>query len=244
MSLLTARSRLLAKALAVTAVAVTDPVRSPQVWRAPRAGVWLIKGRLTRVAPRTDDGIIRPVDIDISPDVMPTLGLTCFLSDTLAVEAILGSTRHEIRARGGTTDVAFHETWVLPPVVTVRSRPQMEGRVSPYARAGVNGMSVFDGDDRNGVTVDLDNGPGLILQAGADIGLKGPWSLKLDVRKIWFNMDPTFNGRTPTSDIDLDPRVVSVRLGRRFRGPGFPCPVVSPRPSPRAPRRAGCRARG
>lgn len=219
---MTARTLLLATALAVTAAAGTAQAQSAEAWRAPQAGDWLINGRITQVAPTTDDGIFTAAGaasglaVDVSSDVMPTLGFTYFFTDTIAVEAILGATQHEIRAQGGTTDVAVHETWVLPPVVTVQYRPQMEGRVSPYVGAGVNGMIFFDGEDKNGFTVDLDNGLGLALQAGADIGLKGPWSLNLDVKKVWFNTEATINGGTLTSDVDLDPWVVSVGIGRRF----------------------------
>ncbi|WP_414643551.1 OmpW/AlkL family protein [Brevundimonas sp.] len=219
---MTARTLLLATALAVTAAAGTAHAQSAEAWRAPQAGDWLINGRITQVAPTTDDGIFTSAGaasglaVDVSSDVMPTLGFTYFFTDTIAVEAILGATQHEIRAQGGTTDVAVHETWVLPPVVTVQYRPQMEGRVSPYVGAGVNGMIFFDGEDKNGFTVDLDNGLGLALQAGADIGLKGPWSLNVDVKKVWFNTEATINGGTLTSDVDLDPWVVSVGIGRRF----------------------------
>lgn len=219
---MTARTLLLATALAVTAAAGTAQAQSAEAWRAPQAGDWLINGRITQVAPTTDDGVFTAAGaasglaVDVSSDVMPTLGFTYFFTDTIAVEAILGATQHEIRAQGGTTDVAVHETWVLPPVVTVQYRPQLEGRVSPYVGAGVNGMIFFDGEDRNGFTVDLDNGLGLALQAGADIGLKGPWSLNLDVKKVWFNTEATINGGTLTSDVDLDPWVVSVGIGRRF----------------------------
>jgi outer membrane protein len=219
---MTARTLLLATALAVTAAAGTAQAQSAEAWRAPQAGDWLINGRITQVAPTTDDGIFTAAGaasglaVDVSSDVMPTLGFTYFFTDTIAVEAILGATQHEIRAQGGTTDVAVHETWVLPPVVTVQYRPQMEGRVSPYVGAGVNGMIFFDGEDKNGFTVDLDNGLGLALQAGADIGLKGPWSLNLDVKKVWFNTEATINGGTLTSDVDLDPWVVSIGIGRRF----------------------------
>jgi outer membrane protein len=219
---MTARTLLLAATLGLTAAAGAAQAQSADAWRAPQAGDWLITGRVTQVAPTTDDGIFTSAGaasglaVDVSDDVMPTLGFTYFFTDTIAVEAILGATQHEIRAQGGTTDVAVHETWVLPPVITVQYRPQMEGRVSPYVGAGVNGMIFFDGEDRNGFTVDLDNGLGLALQAGADVGLKGPWSLNLDVKKVWFNTDATINGGALTSDVDLDPWVVSVGIGRRF----------------------------
>jgi outer membrane protein len=101
-------------------------------------------------------------------------------------------------------------------VVTVQYRPLTEGNFSPYVGAGVNAMLFYSGEDKNGFTVDLDNGIGWALQAGADVGLHGPWSLNFDVKKVWFNTDANINAGALKSDVDLDPWVVSVGIGRKF----------------------------
>jgi outer membrane protein len=156
------------------------------------------------------------LNVDVGNSTMPTLGFTYFLTDNISVEAILGATQHEIRAQGGATDVAVHETWVLPPVVTLQYRPMPEARVSPYVGAGLNYMLFFEGQDRNGFTVDLVDGFGYALQAGADVALTGPWTLNVDVKKVWFDTTATINGGALTSDVNLDPLVVSVGFGRKF----------------------------
>lgn len=207
---------------AVGLLALTGTAHAQEAWRAPRAGDWLVTGRITDVAPTADDAIVTSagaatgLKVDVSDSVMPTLGFTWFATDHWAVEGILGTTRHEIRAQGGATDVAVHETWVLPPVVTVQYRPITEGRISPYVGAGVSAMLFYGGDDRNGFTVDLDNGLGVAAQAGADIGLRGPWSVNLDVKKVWFKTDATINGGALESQVNLDPWVVSIGIGRKF----------------------------
>lgn len=203
-------------------LAVAGAAHAQDAWRAPQAGDWLVTGRITDVSPTADDAIVTAagaatgLEVEVGDSVMPTLGFTYFLTDHWAVEAILGTTRHEIRAQGGATDVAVHETWVLPPVVTVQYRPMTGGRFSPYVGAGINAMLFYAGDDRNGFTVDLDNGIGYAAQAGTDIGLRGPWSLNLDVKKVWFNTEAQVNGGALKSDVDLDPWVVSIGLGRKF----------------------------
>ena len=210
--------------LAAAAAVLATPAlaQSDKAWTAPRAGDWIVTGRVTDVFSQADDAIKTAaaadtgLHVDVGDSVMPTLGFTYFLTDHLAVEAILGATKHEIRAQGGTTDVAVHETWVLPPVVTLQYRPLTEGRFSPYVGAGVNGMLFYGGDDKNGFTVDLDDGLGWALQAGADIGLHGPWSLNLDVKKVWFNTDAAVNGGALKSDVKLNPWVISIGVGRKF----------------------------
>lgn len=191
-------------------------------WQVARKGDWIVTGRITEVSSRADDpiftsgGVNTGLSVDVGHDVMPTLGFTYFLTDNISVEAILGATQHQIRAQGGGTDVAVHETWVLPPVVTLQYRPMPEARVSPYVGAGINYMLFFEGKDQNGFTVDLEDGFGYALQAGADIALTGPWTLNLDVKKVWFETEATINGGALTSDVNLDPWVVSVGFGRKF----------------------------
>lgn len=209
-------------AVAAAGLAGAADAQTNAAWVPPRAGDWVVTGRVTSVAPTTEAGIFTAagadtgLDVDVSDDVMPTLGFTYFLTDHIAVEAIVGTTKHEVRAKGGATDVVVHETWVLPPVVTVQWRPLTEGRFSPYVGAGINAMIFYSGEDQNGFTVDLDNGVGGALQAGADIGLVGPWSMNLDVKKVWFSTDADINGGALVSDVDLDPWVVSLGVGRKF----------------------------
>jgi len=220
------RNMTLAAAVAVmtlaTGAATGATAQTANDWQVARKGDWIVTGRITDVSSSADDsiftsgGVDTGLNVDVGNSTMPTLGFTYFLTDNISVEAILGATQHEIRAQGGATDVAVHETWVLPPVVTLQYRPAPEARVSPYVGAGINYMLFFDGKDQNGFTVDLEDGFGYALQAGADVALTGPWTLNVDIKKVWFDTEATVNGGALTSDINLDPLVVSVGIGRKF----------------------------
>lgn len=220
------RNMRLAAAVAVmtlaTGVASGAVAQTANDWQVARKGDWIVTGRITDVSSSADDsiftsaGVDTGLNVDVGNSIMPTLGFTYFLTDNISVEAILGATQHEIRAQGGMTDVAVHETWVLPPVVTLQYRPMPEARVSPYVGAGINYMLFFDGQDQNGFTVDLEDGFGYALQAGADVAITGPWTLNIDVKKVWFDTEATVNGGALTSDVNLDPLVVSVGFGRKF----------------------------
>lgn len=185
-------------------------------------GSLIVTARATGVLPQADDAIVTAtgaesgLHVDVGDDWMPTLGFTYFVADHWAVEAIVGATRHEVRARGAATDVAVHETWVLPPIVTLQYRPTPNATVSPYLGAGVSYMAFFDGEDRNGFDVDLDDGFGFALQAGADWNLSGAWTLNLDAKKVWFDADATINGGALKSNVGLDPWVMSLGVGRKF----------------------------
>jgi outer membrane protein len=220
------RNMTLAAAVAVmtlaTGAATGASAQTANDWQVARKGDWIVTGRITDVSSGADDsiftsaGVDTGLNVDVGNSTMPTLGFTYFLTDNLSVEAILGATQHEIRAQGGATDVAVHETWVLPPVVTLQYRPMPEARVSPYVGAGLNYMLFFEGQDKNGFTVDLEDGFGYALQAGADVAITGPWTLNVDVKKVWFDTTATINGGALTSDVNLDPLVVSVGFGRKF----------------------------
>ncbi len=213
---------LILTAAAVAAFAAPAMAQTTTAWEMPKKGDFIVTGRVTDVFSQADNAITTAagadtgLKVDVGDSVMPTLGFTYFLTDHVAVEAILGTTKHDIRAQGPGTDALVHQTWVLPPVVTVQYRPLTSGRVSPYVGAGVNYMLFYSGKDKNGFTVDLDDGFGYALQAGADIGIQGPWSLNVDVKKVWFNTDANINDGALKSDVDLDPWVVSVGVGRKF----------------------------
>ena len=213
--------RILAISIAAAAAVVTT-AEADSVWRAPQAGDWIINYRASGVITDAHDPIFTSagastgLSADVGNDYMPTLGFTYFISDAFAVEAILGATNHEIRGQGGATDILVHDTWVLPPVVTLQYRPNIGGGWSPYIGAGINAMIFFGGDDHNGFTVDLDNGIGWALQAGADFGISETWSLNVDVKKIWFSTDASINGGALVSDVAIDPWVVSIGFGYRF----------------------------
>lgn len=208
-------------AAAIVSLTATAPAVAQEF--APKtAGTWIVNARATVVAPDenapvTDGaGAATGLSAAVSDDVKPTLGVTYFLTDNIAVEAIAGTTQHEIRAQGPGVDAAVHETWVLPPVVTVQYHLNPEGRFSPYVGAGVNYMLFYGGDDKNGFDVEIDNGFGWALQAGADFALNGAWSLNADVKKVFFETDASINDGALKSKVDLDPWVVSVGFGRRF----------------------------
>ncbi|OYX36507.1 MAG: hypothetical protein B7Y99_01305 [Caulobacterales bacterium 32-69-10] len=210
-------------AVAATAFAGAAQAQSQaQTFQPKQKGAVILNLRVTNVGPQGDDAIRTAagapagLNVDVGDSWAPTLGLTYFLTDNIAVEAIAGTTRHTVRAVGPATDVAVHRTWVLPPVVTLQYHFAPQGRVSPYVGAGVNYMLFHSGRDRNGFSLDLDDGFGTALQAGVDVALQGKWSLNLDAKKVFFKTDASINGGALVSKVHLDPWVLSAGVGYRF----------------------------
>jgi len=186
------------------------------------AGTWVVDARLTDVAPSesgdilTAGGVDTGLNVGVSDSYVPTLGITYFVTDNIAVDLTLGTSVHDISAEGPGPDPKVHRTWVVPPVLTVQYHFQPDQRFSPYVGAGINAMIFYGGKDYNGFDVKLDNGVGWALQAGADYAIQGPWTMNVDVKKVFFSTDASINGGTLRSSVDIDPWVVSVGIGRRF----------------------------
>jgi len=212
---------LMAASAAVLALAA-GAAQAQSAFQPKAAGTWMINVRATDVAPDnshpilTAAGAATGLNAHVDSDVMPTLGFTYFFTDNIAVEVIAGTTRHTIKAVGPGTDVVVREQWVLPPVVSLQYHPLPAARFSPYVGGGVNYMFYYAGSNRNGFTTDLKNGVGWSVQGGVDYAINGPWSLNVDVKKVFHKTNAVINGGALTSHVGLDPWVISAGFGRKF----------------------------
>jgi outer membrane protein len=211
--------------LLVTAAALAlsaGAARAEPAFRPEAKGTLIVTLRATDIAPEGSHAIVTDTGADtglaahIGYDVMPTLGFTWFLSDHVAVEAILGSTRHHVSVRAPGVDVPVRDQWVLPPIVTLQYHPFPAARLSPYVGAGVNYMMFYAGHDFAGFHTDVKNGFGAALQGGVNYAVAGPWVVNLDAKKVFFRTDASINGGALSSHIALDPWVLSAGVGRKF----------------------------
>jgi outer membrane protein len=186
------------------------------------AGLWMLNVRVTDVDPVAGDsvntagGAATGLKANVNAAVTPSIGLSYFITDHLAIEAIAATSQHTIKAVGPGTDMAVHDTWVLPPVVALQYHFLPASRVSPYVGAGVNYMIFYAGRDRNGVKVSLPDGFGAALQAGVDVALHGKWSANFDVKKVYFSTNANIDNGALKSTVRLDPLVVSAGVGYKF----------------------------
>lgn len=212
-------------ALAAAAAAATALMAGPaaaQAFRAPEAGTIKLDVRLTGVVPdetapiRTAAGAATGLNAEVNDSYLPSIGIEYFVTDTVSVEAIAGTFDHTVTAVGPGTNVDVLELWHLPPTVTAKYHFNADQRVSPYVGAGLTYIWFWDEESQNGFTVDLDDGFGFALQAGMDIATTGPWSVNVDVKKIFFETEASINNGALRSDVELDPWVVSVGVGYKF----------------------------
>jgi len=212
--------RLAVAALAAT-LAATGAAQA-QDFQPKAKGMIVLDVRVTDVAPQGSDPITTlagaPTGLRAKADydIMPTIGLSYFLTDHVALDVTAGTTQHSVRAKDGTTDVKVKETWVLPPVVTVQYHFAPAAKVSPYIGAGVNYMLFYGGDDKNGFNVKIDDGFGLAVQGGIDIATRDRWTVNLDVKKVFFETDAVDRTNGVKTKVTLNPWVASAGVGYRF----------------------------
>lgn len=211
----------LAVAALVAALAAAGAGQAQDFQPKAKGGL-VLNVRLTDVAPRGSDPIVTlagaPTGLraKVDYDVMPTVGLSYFLSDHIAIEAIAGTTKHTVRAKGPATDLKVKDTWVLPPVVTLQYHFAPAARVSPYVGAGVNYMLFYGGSNKNGFKLKIDDGFGAALQAGVDIATRDRWTINLDAKKVFFETDAVDKTNGIKTKVTLNPWVLSGGIGYRF----------------------------
>ena len=181
---------------------------------------WQIRLRAIGVIP--DDSAKTTVlggSADISNDYVPELDITYFFTDHVAVELILGTTKHRATATDTILgDVPLGNFRILPPTLTVQYHFVADGKFRPYIGAGINYSFFFDENPAGGAVTSLaiSNSVGLALQVGVDIALDNHWLLNLDVKKLWLDTTAKVNGGAIVSKVNVDPWIVGVGFGYRF----------------------------
>jgi outer membrane protein len=219
-------AKLAGSALACAAIALAAGLASPamaqEAFETPSAGTIKLDVRFTGVLPdedapiRTAAGAATGLRAEVNDSWLPSIGVEYFVTDTISVEAIAGTFDHTVTAVGPGVNVDVLDLWHLPPTVTGKYHFTPASRVSPYVGAGLTYIWFYSQEDLNGFKVEPENGFGYALQAGVDIATVGPWSVNVDVKKIFFETDVSINNGALRSDLTLDPLVVSVGFGYKF----------------------------
>lgn len=185
---------------------------------------WLVRVRALHIDPadKSDPvpALAVPADaIRVDDRWVPELDISYFFSKQFAAELVLAFTKLDARVSASAVGAFDAGTFTaLPPTLTLQWHFLPEATVRPYVGAGINYTRLSNVKLGNGVTGPLDlerSSVGPALQAGVDVGLGGPWSLNLDVKKAWIRTDLK-SGGTTLSTLKVDPWLVGVGLGYRF----------------------------
>jgi len=159
--------------------------------------------------------------VSVSDQAGPEFDASYFLTDHIAVEAIVASTRHNVKLTGTAIgDIDVGSAWVLPPTVTLEYHFLPHKRFSPYIGAGVN-VSFFYNTQANSPTINkfgISTTAGAAVKVGFDYNVCDNWFLNFDAEQIFANISASANtalGHVSAKD-SLNPLVLSAGIGYRF----------------------------
>jgi len=184
-------------------------------------GSVLARARVAAVIPENFSSSVTLIGghVEATTDYIPEIDLSYFFTPALSVEAIAGTSRHEVSvhgsALGAKADVG--SVWVLPPTVTLQYHKQY-GAFIPYAGVGLTVMFFYDShpDTAGGITkAGYDTGVGPTLDAGFDYVISPTWVVNVDVKQMFVNTTAHVNG-VITAKTALSPTVVAAGIGYKF----------------------------
>ena len=159
-----------------------------------------------------------------------TLGFTIgyMLTSKYAIE-LLGVTpsKHDLRGKDGISGLGkIADVDVFPPTLSLQYHFNGTSKFHPYIGVGVNYThfpdehvsssleSALGGDTR----LDIDDSVGLAAQIGTDISINDHWFINTAVWYVDIDADATLktNGVDRDVDIDIDPWVMFLGIGRTF----------------------------
>ncbi len=206
------------------------------VIQAYEKGDWLVRGRIINVSPdETSSRVslngapLAGTSVGVSDDTTIELDFTYMLHRNWGVELILGSSEHDVPAKGGAIagfgDIINART--LPPTLTLQYHFRPDGDFRPYVGLGVNYTHFFDEKvtgspvyDTPGSKVKMDSSWGLAAQIGADFKINDDWFINADVKYIDMSTTAHFKNVLGANrakvDVDVDPWVFGIGIGKRF----------------------------
>lgn len=204
----------LALAALMSTTALTAASAAEADFKAKSAGDIVIRARGIYVSPSESASLSAGGDVDVSNDTVPEVDFSYFVTDNIALELIAATTRHKVHWTPSGTNLG--KVSLLPPTLTVQYHFMPKERFSPYVGAGLNYTFFYNVDSGAVPSVHYDNHIGYALQAGADYAISGPWSLNIDVKKIFLRTNVSVAGGAITGKVDLDPWIFGLGVGYRF----------------------------
>lgn len=189
------------------------------------AGDIMVRLRADGVIPRNFSSEISVIGghVEASSTVIPELDLSYFFTPNIAIEAIAGTSRHNIWASGTALGrVKVGSVWVLPPTITLQYHFGGMGNFVPYVGAGLTVALFYDSHAAadlqalglGHVTYRTAIGPA--IEAGFDYHLKGNWYANFVVKQTFLSTRASIGHGTIVAHTALSPTIVGAGIGYRF----------------------------
>ena len=185
----------------------------------------------TWIEPNDDSNDVDTIpgaEVRVDNDVTPGFTIGYMFTSKIGIE-LLGvlPANHDLKGSGVIGPLGkIGEVDVFPPTLSLQYHFDGTDRVTPYVGAGVN-YTRFSHEDTSAsletalggsTTLDVDDSWGLAAQAGVDFSLGNSWLVNAAVWYIDIDADATLSTGAVNRDvdIDIDPWVFFVGIGKRF----------------------------
>ena len=194
-----------------------NPVFAQESTSFKSAGKWLVGLKVLNLDPDVDSTVSIGGGAVVDDDTVPELDIRYFITDTIAIEAIFGTTEHKVSAKNTALgDVNLGTIKVLPPTFTLQYHFKTESKFKPYVGAGINYTFFYDGNPGQFESVKYKDEIGIALNIGFDFILSDNNFFNIDIKKYDLPTDVNINNGVATADVDLDPLAISIGYGWRF----------------------------
>lgn len=189
------------------------------------AGDFMVRLRADGVLPRNMSSDVSVIGghVEASNTAIPEIDLSYFFTPHISVEAIAGTSRHNVVATDtalGTVKVG--SVWVLPPTITVQYHFGGMGNFVPYVGAGISVLFYYGQStaaDLKGLgldTVSYRTGIGPAIEAGFDYHVQGRWYANFVVKQIFAGTRASIGHGTIIAHAAIDPTIIGAGIGYRF----------------------------
>lgn len=178
------------------------------------AGDVLVRLRAISIMPSVSTNrSLSTLNVGVGNAIVPELDLTYMIRDSLGVELILGTSRHQLTSSLGNLGGVN----VLPPTLLLQYHFNHAGRIRPYVGAGLNYTYFYNnGLNAGGQPISITNHSfGPALQAGVDVQVTRSLFVNADIKKIWMRTDASLGGKS-LGNLNIDPVIVGLGVGMRF----------------------------
>ena len=184
------------------------------------AGKWLIGLKVLNLDPDVESATSIGGEATVDDDTVPELDIRYFITDNIAIEAILGTTEHNVAAVGTALgNVNLGTVKVLPPTFTLQYHFNSESRFLPYIGAGINYTFFYDDNPGDAVGISYKDDFGFALNIGFDYVINEINYFNIDIKKYTLSTDTVIDAGAAgiaTASVDLDPLAISIGYGWRF----------------------------
>lgn len=202
----------------VTAQENTETVAKDYKWQVRLRGVGVVPTESASI------GVIGG-DVSISNQFIPELDFTYFFTKNIAVELILGTTKHNVQAvETAAGNVDLGSVWLLPPTLTAQYHfyPTQDKVFKPYIGAGINYTIFYNVKSGDVADVKYDNALGYAAQLGFDLMLNEQFFINFDAKRLFLKTDVTVDASNLAPDlsipakVDINPWLLGIGLGYKF----------------------------